>query len=268
MIELKDITFSYLKGTPALSGASAKIGAGVNLLLGPNGAGKTTLMKLMAGMLMPEQGECVIDGVDVSHRSVETLSRIFFVSDDCLYPLDSIAEMARRHAVFYETFSPERLRENLGAFGMTGEEKLSAMSLGNRKKAQVAYALALGTEILLLDEPANGMDLGSKKTLNTLISQNVSDGQTVIISTHTVHEMRNLFDGVIFIDRGTITMSESAAEIERRWAFVTTPRPVVGALYYEPSVNGFRNIILNTDGIESDIDYEMLYCMLAGRKNQ
>ncbi len=266
MIELKDITFSYLKGTPALMGATATIRAGVNLLLGPNGAGKTTLMRLMAGMLQPQPGVCDIEGEDVSRRSLDTLRRIFFVSDDCLYPLDSIADMVRRHAVFYSSFSPERLRRNLEAFGMTGDEKLSSMSLGTRKKAQLAYALALGVDVLLLDEPANGMDLGSKKILNTLIAQNIEDEQTVVISTHTVHEMRNLFDGVIFLDHGSIVMSETAGEIERRWAFITTPRPAEGALYCEPSVNGFRNIIVNTGGIESDIDYELLYCMLAGRK--
>lgn len=263
MITLDNICFSYRKGVFALKGASAEIGSGIHLMLGPNGAGKTTLLKVMCGLLQPQQGECLIDGEVVGARMPSVLDKVFYLDDNCLFPLSTINEMASRHAPFYPTFSPEQLAANLEAFGLTGEEKFSDMSLGARKKANVSYALALGTEVLLLDEPANGMDISSKKVLNKVIASSMREGQTIIIATHTVHDMRNLFDGVVLIDHGRVAMCMLADEITARYAFVLSPQPLEGALYTESGIEGHHCMILNEDGIETPIDYELLYGAMA-----
>ncbi len=263
MIKLEDITFSYRRGVPALIDATAEIGAGINLLLGPNGSGKTTLLKILATTLMPEQGTYQMDGAQMDKRTPSDLSKLFFLSEDEKFPLNTINDMVVRHACFYPTFSIAALRNNLAAYNMSGDEKLSDMSLGQRKKANVAYALALGTDLLMLDEPANGMDIGSKKIFNQLLASNYRDGQIVIIATHTVHDMKNLFDGVIMLNQGHIELCASVERITRRLAFVISSALPPQALYKESDLQGYRAIVINEMAEEeTNIDYELLYAAL------
>ncbi len=264
MIELKRISYSYRKDFFALKNASASIGPGISLVIGPNGAGKTTLFRILAGMLVPNTGESTFDEVSTSCELPSLRQRIFYLPDDAVMPQSTINEMASHHAVFYPGFSRDRLGENLEAFDMTGEEKLSAMSTGQRKKANVAYALSLGVDVLLLDEPANGLDISSQKILNRLIARNISEEGYIIIATHMVHEMRNMFDNVVVLNEGRVMLSETTDEILRRWAFVVSDSRPAKALYGEQSVDGYHSIVPNADGIDSTIDFSLLYSMLCG----
>lgn len=262
-IELKDITFAYGKGRPALMQASATLRPGINLLMGPNGTGKTTLLKVMAGMLQPQSGLCLIDRQDISLRRPEALRRVFYLADEAQFPLATIADMARLHAPFYPNFSEARLWENLRDFQMTGTEPLARMSLGSRRKANLAYALSLGVDALYLDEPANGLDILAKKTLNKMIARSMTDDNIVVIATHTVMEMEHLFDAVTFIDHGALPLSASVEDITSRLAFVQSDRPVPGAIYSETSVGGYRSIVRNSGGIESQVDYVLMFVAMA-----
>lgn len=250
---------------PALTGVSALMGAGINLLLGPNGAGKTTLMKVMCGLLQPSAGQCLVDGADISARKPSALSEVFYLSDDCTLPLGSVSEMARRHAVFYPNFSMDLLKANLSAFGMTGDEQFKRMSLGNRKKANVAYALSLRTKVLLLDEPANGMDISSKKILARVIASSLREDQTMVVATHVVHDLQNLFDSVTVLRGGMVALSESVDELTSKYAFVVSEQLPSNAIYYERVLNGFHCILPNDGTMESHIDYELLYGCLTSQ---
>lgn len=263
MIELKRISYSYRKDTFALKNASATIAPGISLVIGPNGAGKTTLFRILAGMLLPATGECTFDDVYTSSEQPSLRQRIFYLPDDVLMPQNTINDMARRHSVFYPGFSPDRLGENLEAFDMTGDERISTMSTGQRKKANVAYALSLGVDVLLLDEPANGLDISSQKILNKLIARSISDDGYIIIATHMIHEMRNMFDNVVVLNQGRVILSETTEEILRRWAFIVSDSRPPHALFGEQNVDGFHSVISNTEGIDSSIDFSLLYSMLC-----
>lgn len=239
-------------------GVSAEIGAGIHLLIGPNGAGKTTLLQVMAALLKPQQGGCLIDGCDIALCPTER-NAAFFLAEDAVLPLATIGEMAKRHACFYPNFSEEALQANLAAFGLNGSEKLANMSLGTRKKSNVAYALALGCPLLLLDEPANGMDIESQKTLNKLVASNLRPEQTIVVSTHTFHSMRPLFDSVSIIRDGRLCLSETVYDLTRKWAFVCSPARVPEAVYEESDLRGFRSILPNANGIDTEPDFELLY---------
>ncbi|MCD8386207.1 MAG: ABC transporter ATP-binding protein [Bacteroidales bacterium] len=259
MIRIDNVTFAYPHNLPAITSAWAEIPEGIQLLLGPNGAGKTTLLKLICGMLIPQSGCVMIDDQSMSKRLPSELQRIFFISDSELMPLATIQQMVLRHAPFYPTFSLERLQENLQAFGLSGEEKLADLSLGFRQKSNIAYALALGTEVLLLDEPTNGMDIFAKKTFNRLLASNIQPSQTIIVATHSLHPMRNLFDGVTVLNHGRIELSASIEDITKRLAFVTSPTLPQSAIYFESDVNGFHSIVPNPGGADSSVDFELLY---------
>ncbi len=263
MIDLKRISFSYGKDNFALKNATASIVPGISLVIGPNGAGKTTLFRILAGMLVPTSGEGTLDGVSTSCEQPSLRRRIFYLPDDAVMPQTTINKMAGHHAVFYPGFSYEKLAENLEAFEMTGDERISGMSTGMRKKANVAYALSLGVDVLLLDEPANGLDITSQKILNKLIARNIADDAYIIIATHMIHEMRNMFDNVIVLNHGRVMLSESTDDILRRWAFIVSDSRPANALFGEQNVDGYHSIIPNTEGIDSTIDFSLLYSMLC-----
>lgn len=267
-IRIENLWYSYRKQESAMNGITAEIGPGVHLLLGPNGAGKTTLLKLLCGELVPWSGEVTIDGCDIAKRKPGALEKVFYLPEDTSFPLSTIEEMAEVHAPFYPNFSREQLAANLCEFGLNADDRLTAMSLGWRKKASIAYALALNTDVLLLDEPANGLDIQSKKSLNKVLASNCFEGKIIIIATHTVHEMQPLFDGVMFINRGLLPLKEDVYELGRKYAFVTSEQPIAEAIYSEPSMGGFRCMLPNDGTIESEVDFILLYqAMMSGALN-
>lgn len=266
MIRFDDLSFSYRKGSDALREINAEIGPGIHLLLGENGAGKTTLLHLIDGLLRPSSGSCDIDGIHPASRNPDLMQRCFFLSDNFECPYATIADMARCHAPFYPGFSDDRLRSNLAVFGQQGDEKIKRMSLGTRRKAFLAYALALGVDVLLLDEPANGLDIDSKKELRRMIGECVSEEQTVIISTHTVYDLQSLYDGIIVLSQSRLLLSMPTWKLAERLAFVASPSPVSDALFQEPDSGLFRAIVRNDGDCDTDINYTLLYSALMSER--
>lgn len=262
MIELKNVTFSYYRDTVAIDDVSAVVSPGIHLLLGENGAGKTTLLRLLAGLLIPWKGVCEIDGDNISQRQPSTLSRSFFLPTDIDIPAKSINKFAKIHGKLYPNFNEESLHENLAEFGMTGDEDYYSMSFGMRHKAIVAYSISLHTDLLLLDEPANGLDIMSKKSLRTMLARNTDDNQTVIVSTHTVSDLRELYDGLIVLSHGKLLVCRPTWEISERIACVNTTIPPVEKLFMEQSLGLFHSLIINDEGLSTDLNYHLLYSAL------
>lgn len=262
MIDIKNLSFNYNKGYKALDNINANLGTGVHLLLGENGAGKTTLLHVIAGLLFAKEGSCSIDGNDISLRNPSDMSKVFFMPEDITFPAKSINDFAKIHSPFYPTFSEELFRQNLDIFHLTGDEPLSSLSLGNRKKANLAYVMALGSDVLLLDEPTNGLDINAKKELLKIMVGSLREDQTVIVSTHTVWDLKNLFESVMMLRRGNLLLSMSTEEISSKLAFMASTTPSANALYLEQDMNGFRWIEKNIDGIETEINFSLIYSAL------
>lgn len=260
MITLDNVSYRYSKRLPeVIDGVTTRMAPGIHLLLGENGAGKTTLLHLLAGLLTPVTGTCDLDGDDLSARRPATMRRVFFLSDNMELPFKTINETARCHAVFYPSFSAEALAANLADFGLTGDERLKNLSLGARHKTLVAYALALGVDLLLLDEPANGLDIDAKKALRRMIARSMTDDNTVIISTHTVYDLEALYDGLLLLSHGKLLISRPTWQIAGRIGFVTSTNPLADALYQEPDAGVFRAIVPGNDDDESAVNYSLLY---------
>lgn len=263
MILCDKLNYTYNTGKKALVDINAAILPGLHLLMGENGAGKTTLLHVIGGLLIPQSGRCALDGSDVSLREPSTMRRVFFLADDMQWSAPTINALVKTHARFFPSFDERLLRSNLEAMGLTGAEGLRALSLGNRKKAAIAYALSLRTDVLLLDEPANGLDITGKKALQKIIMQSMTDTQTVIVSTHTVWDLKNLFESVMMVRHGRLVLNASIYEILEKLAFVFTPAPVPDALYAEEEMGGYRSIVPNDGSIESDINFTALYSALS-----
>lgn len=269
MLELDNVTYTYPGAPrPALEGVTARLGTGVHLLLGENGAGKTTLLHAMAGLRRPQGGACRIDGVDTALRLPSVASRVFLAGDETEIPARTINEFARQHACFYPSFDPEMLRQNMADFGLDPDAPLSGMSLGTRRKATMAYALALQTDVLLLDEPANGLDINSRKTLRKMMARTLRDDATVVVSTHVVDDLRELYDSVSVLRGSRLLLSAPTSRVMERLDFLTSPVPVPGALYGEPDLGHVRVIAPHQAGRDTEVDFALLYSALLSPSSE
>ena len=260
MLTFSNLSYCYHRGRTVLDDINATVGPGICLLLGENGAGKTTLLGLAGGALLARHGDVDFDGECVGDRLPSVMSDIFYLSDNWQSPFKDIYTTARFHGAFYPNLDLDMLAANLEAFGLTGREKLKSLSLGMRRKTYIAYALALRPKLLLFDEPANGLDITSRTKLLRMMARCVSENQTVIISTHTVWDFQNLFDGLLVLGHGSLLINMPIWEIARRVKFVHSFTPVEGAIYQEPDFGQFKAIVPNSDDNETtDVDFVVLY---------
>ena len=262
MITVNNLCYRYPKGPEALSDITAAISSGIHLLLGENGTGKTTLLHIIAGLLYPTAGSVEVDGMSPRLRQPALLEKIFFLGDDMTLPGGTALAFAHTAAKAYAGFDAGLLADYLARFGLTGRERLDRLSLGNRRKSLIAVALALRTQVLLLDEPANGLDIGSKETLGRMLAEAAGDDRTIIVSTHVTHDFHNIFDGVIALRRNRLQLAATLTDILSAVAFTAGMIPPVEAIFTHQSAGLFRSITAAGADTETDIDYNLLYMAL------
>lgn len=269
MLTIKDLTFYYPHfRRPIIQDVSMEIGPGsVYALLGPNGAGKSTLLYLIAGLLTPKSGRVELNGVDTRLRKPATLADIFLVPEEFNLPSVTMEKYVKLYSGFYPRFSQEDLERNLAMFELPAKLHLGRLSMGQKKKAMMCFALAANTPLLLMDEPTNGLDITSKVNFRSFITSHMSDDRTIVISTHQAQDVTSLLDHVIIMDDHHILLNESAVRITEQLAFLTTSDPalIANALLAKPSVAGTSVVVPNSDGIESNLDLEMLFTLVTQR---
>jgi len=263
MLKLKEITFRYRKKT-VFKDFSLTVGDGrVCGLLGRNGAGKSTLLYLMTGLLHPQAGKIFVNDADAMRRLPSMLCDMFLVPEEFSLPAVPLKKYMSLNKRFYPRFSDEQVMQNLAHFEMDADlnVNLGALSLGQKKKVFMSFALASNTSLLLMDEPTNGLDIPGKSQFRRFIASNMSDERTVLISTHQVQDIEKLVEHVIILENSELLLDASVADVCSRLAFVTDAPAVdvSGALYAAPSIQGFSAIIHNEGGTESNINLELLF---------
>lgn len=269
MIELKKVTFTY-KGakSPALSDITGQVGTGLYLLAGENGAGKTTLLHIIAGLARPQYGISKIDSHPSLTNNPSEMGDVFFLEDYMNFPGKTIRDFKKLHSRFYPHFSEDKFEENLKAFGQTGNELMSSHSLGNLKKSQLSYVLALGVKVLLLDEPTNALDIEGRETLRKLIATNIGENQTIIVSTHTVSDLENLFDGAMIMQKSKLLFVGTEDDVAEKLAFEYSKQLAPDSLYSENIAGRFLNIYPTDGHEETRVDWKALYMALHSDKSQ
>ena len=270
MIKVEDLSFSYgRRKTKVLDGFSMSLNKGsVYGLLGKNGTGKSTLLYLMAGLLRPQTGKVYYKGVDVTFRKPTTLQDMFLVPEEFALPNVSMKQYVKLNAPFYPHFSDELLKACLRDFDMNEDIHLGELSMGQKKKAFMCFALATNTSLLMMDEPSNGLDIPSKSQFRKVIASGMTDDKAVIISTHQVRDIDSLLDHVLIMDGSELLLNESVATICEKLYFAEQGmnEPTDGALYVQPSVQGNSVILPNESYEESKMNLEVLFnAMLAER---
>jgi ABC-2 type transport system ATP-binding protein len=174
--------------------------------LGPNGSGKTTTIRLLLGMLPLADGTITVLGHDIPRGAHHALARIGYVPERLhLYPMLTVEETMRYHASFYERWDAaegERLRR---AFDLRAEQRVGRLSKGEAGKLMMLLALSVRPELLVLDEPTDGLDpVVRRDVLAALLEYVSSHGATVLISSHLVHEQERVCDWIGVLDGGRL----------------------------------------------------------------
>ena len=263
MMNVNQVSFGYgRKKAKVLDGFSMNLEKGsVYGLLGKNGTGKSTLLYLMAGLLRPQSGQILYKGVEVTKRYPETLQDMFLVPEEFALPNVSLKQYVQLNAPFYPRFSDELLKACLRDFDMNEDIHLGELSMGQKKKAFMCFALATNTSLLLMDEPSNGLDIPSKSQFRKVIASGMTDDKAVIISTHQVRDIDSLLDHVLIMDGSRLLLNESVASICDRLYFAEQGmnEPTDDALYVQPSVQGNSVILPNTYHEDSKLNLEVLF---------
>ncbi|SIS57930.1 ABC transporter ATP-binding protein [Salimicrobium flavidum] len=184
-------------------------------LLGSNGAGKTTLLRMMAGILRTNSGEMKIDGEDIfeNNRLKETM--IFLQDDLYFFSQYTPKQMARFYRETYPSWDEERYAGMKQSLGLDENKKINKFSKG--MKRQVAFWLALSAkpEVMILDEPFDGLDAVVRKTIKSMILEDVAErSMTVIISSHNLKEVEDICDYIGILHNGTILLERDIDDLK------------------------------------------------------
>jgi ABC-2 type transport system ATP-binding protein len=190
-----------------LQNVSLRIPAGQTLaLLGRNGAGKTTMIRILLGLLPADSGICRLGGVDPAVDPVKVRSNVGYLAEDqTMYGWMTPAELCRFLAPFYPTWDSNLARDSLDRFEIPSHTRIGRLSKGQVVKLGLVVALAHRPAIVILDDPAMGLDPIARKEFNRdLVEHLQTSGCTVLYSSHLLDEVEAVADAVAILDRGEI----------------------------------------------------------------
>lgn len=223
VFEARSVHFTYADGTKAVRGVSITLEPSqAYCLLGANGAGKTTLMHCCLGLLIPDRGECLIDGINVAKSPDKARSLVGFLPDrvalyEYLTPVENIELFVGLSGAVVP--SRKQVRDMLGSLGLS---KLShtkdsrELSKGMRQKVALAACLLKKAKILFLDEPTAGLDPKSAHDLLDLLVKQKSEGIAVFLATHDVFRARSVSDKLGIMREGQLIQDLDKKEIANR----------------------------------------------------
>ena len=199
MIVVENLSFTYRKSKrEVLRDFSLSFKSGrVYGLLGKNGAGKSTLLYLMSGLLTPKSGRVMFHDTDVRRRLPVTLQDMFLVPEEFELPSVSLVSYVELNSPFYPRFNKEEMIKYLHCFEMDIDIDLGTLSMGQKKKVFMSFALATNTSLLLMDEPTSALDPISTAKIEELAAELKKD-YTIVIVTHNMQQALRISDKTAF----------------------------------------------------------------------
>lgn len=216
MIQGKKICKSF-DGFKALNEASFHVQKGaVYGLVGPNGAGKSTLLRHITGVFRQDSGQILVDGEEV-YENPAVKSKIAYIPDDMFYFRQSnIVDMKNYYKGIYPKFDDELFEKLFECFPSIDKKKnIRRMSKGMQKQTAFLLAIAMRPEILILDEPVDGLDPVMRRQIWSIILNAVSEeDMTVMVSSHNLRELEDVCDHVGIMNKGSIIIERSLSELQ------------------------------------------------------
>lgn len=214
-IELKGVAKSF--GTHmALDGLDMNVPSGaVYGLVGPNGAGKTTAIRHIMGVLRPDSGEVLADGKPI-YENLAAKSRMAWIPDEVFYfPQASVNDMMHFYKSVYRSFDAERFEKLAEAFPLDRKQPIRRFSRGMKKQAAFWLALSTRSDLLVLDEPVDGLDPVMRRQVWKLLLEDVAErGTSVLVSSHNLRELEDVCDCVGFINNGKMLLERGLSELQ------------------------------------------------------
>jgi len=207
----------------AVQDVSLEVHAGeVVGLLGPNGAGKTTILRMIAGILTPDSGKVLIDGIDIAQEPLAAKQKIGFHSGDTqlyqrLNPREALTYFGRLYGMTEQRIR-ERVEQLVGQLEMTSfaDRPCSTLSSGQKQRANIARAFLHEPELLILDEPTNALDIVSGQFIVEAIRREKAAGRAVLFSTHIMGEAEYLCDRIALLHKGRLVDQGTLPELLER----------------------------------------------------
>lgn len=207
----------------ALNGLSFEVNKGeIYALLGTNGAGKTTTLRILSTLLKPDDGKCYIDGVNVSEEPDKIRSKIGFLTSEL--KLDGFFTPNYLYDFFSDLYGVKselrivRKKELFNTLGIDkfAEVKVSNLSTGMKQRVAIAISLVHDPDIIIYDEPTNGLDIVSSKMVIDYLKELKTNGKTIIISTHIFEVVEKVADRVGIVINGKLEYEDSISRIKKR----------------------------------------------------
>lgn len=259
MIKTESLNFGYTSRRKVLNNISLTLGEGhIHGLLGCNGIGKTTLLKIICGIMRPDSGSVSVDGIDPMLREPQMFRELMIIPEEFDLPNVSLERYAKIASPFYPRFDMGAMRGYCEALNVDSRERLHSMSMGQRKKAYIAFALACNVKMLLMDEPTNGLDIPSKSIFRRLLAGYVDDSRMVVISTHQVADVESLLDNIVILDGQGVVLNATTADICRRLKFGKAEESD-SVIYTERTIAGDVAVSLNETEEDSQLNIELLF---------
>jgi ABC-2 type transport system ATP-binding protein len=254
VLQMHDIHRSFEPGVPVLDGVDLTVGQGeVVGLLGRNGAGKTTLLHIAIGMLHQQAGTVAVFGLDPRLRPLEVKRRVGFVSENQILPdYLRVREVVALHRSLFPSWD-EALAVGLAErFAIPAHKRIKALSKGQARQVALLCALSHRPELLLLDEPAGGLDpLARREFLETAIEALNETGTTIVFSSHYLSDVERLAGRVVMLHDAGVLIDASMDELHESFSIALVPHRTQGtsdALLALPECLGVRS---RTDAVHA-----------------
>src|SRR5215831_8334357 len=222
IIQIHDLHHAY-KQQQALNGVSFNVDAGsIHGFVGPNGAGKTTTLKILATLLKPQRGIVRVFGLNIVSQYKDVRRKLGFMPDHfSLYRQMTVQEYLDFFAAAYGMNYEERTRVVSNVLALTDMEArrtdmIKGLSRGMQQRISLARVLVHDPQLMLLDEPASGLDPRARIELMEILQELRRMGKTIFISSHILSELALLCDSVTIVDRGTVRYSGAMSGLHRR----------------------------------------------------
>ena len=215
MLELKNITKTF-GDFKALDDLSMTVPQGtVYGLVGPNGAGKSTAIRCMVGVYRPDCGSVTMDG-ELVYENPALKARIGYIPDDIFFfPTATLEEMRRFYKGIYPDFDDDLFERLYEIFNLPRKSPIRRFSKGMQKQAAFHLAICCRPDVLILDEPVDGLDPVMRRKVMSLILSDVAErGTTVLISSHNLRELEDVCDHVGIMDHGKMLLEKSLADMQ------------------------------------------------------
>ncbi len=227
ILEFTNISRSYKKGVPVLDGVTFSIAPGeVVGLLGRNGAGKTTLIRIAMGMLFPHGGSVRVFGLSPTEDPVAVKKRVGYVAEDQVFPGRlTIAELIDFHRYLFPQWNDALERQLLDRFGLATGSKIKQLSKGEARQVALLCAVCHRPELLILDEPAGGLDpVARREFLETSIQLLNREGTAILFSSHHMTDVERIGGRVVLLDKGKVRLDRDLDGLREEVCLAMVPR--------------------------------------------